>query len=340
MKITAIIPHYAVGKITAYTISQLLKHKGNHDLRIVVVDNKASDGSAKYLNPFMKDIIYAVYPADQLQSHGIAVHWALKCGLVNTDYILTLENDSFPIKDGYLDYYENLINDGYDMAGSLLQLSGGEYVHGAGAIYKVSLWEEARKFIDETPYFYFPNMSRRNGFDCHTMIHNKIVDKVLDAPNDWVELSEGYKGLSKEGMYERAKYYAATKNPFHNGMGGLQEDVKTYGFRNVENDSPAILLENAQKIVFRIGYEPNQWLSYFAHQTGKKIFHIPTEIKWMEGREGQQQEYTINESGIKHLWAISSYTERPADGVEDIFKEKRELPEKLYNTLPIHQKIN
>lgn len=339
MKITAIIPHYAAGKMTAYTIAQLLKYKGHHDLRIIVVDNKASDGSAKYLEPFMKDIVYAAYPSDQLQSHGVAVHWALKCGLVDSEYFLTLENDSYPIQEGYLDYYESIINAGYDAAGSLLKLSGGEYLHGGGAIYRTEMWAEAKKFCDEIPYTYFPNMAKKNGFDCHLMVHKKMLEKVLECPDDWVVLADGYKGLSKEEMLNKAAYYAATNNPFHMGMGGLQEDISTYGLRSIANDSPSILLENSQKIIFRIGYEPNQWLSFWMHRMGKKIFYISTEIKWMKNREGQQQEYTLNAAGIRHEWAVSSYTERGSKDVEDIAELKQSVPGKLYETLPEHQKI-
>jgi len=59
----------------------------------------------------------------------------------------------------------------------------------------------------------------------------------------------------------------------------------------------------------------------------------------MNGREGQQQEYTLNEAGVKHLWAISSYTERGSSNVEDIYEAKRKLPDELYSTLPENQKI-
>ena len=65
----------------------------------------------------------------------------------------------------------------------------------------------------------------------------------------------------------------------------------------------------------------------------------PPEIKWMPNRIGQQQEYTLNEAGIKHLWAISSYVERGSENVEDIYEAKRRLPDELYETLPDSQKV-
>jgi hypothetical protein len=71
---------------------------------------------------------------------------------------------------------------------------------------------------------------------------------------------------------------------------------------------------------------------------GYNIFHIPTETKWLPGKEGQQQEYTLSEANIRHLWAISAYHGTDLnDG--DVAKIKQTLPETLYETLPEHQKI-
>jgi len=60
MKFTILLPHYKTGKMTAYTIAQFLKHKGKHDIEILVVDNNAGDGSIEYLSPFQGIIQY--YP--------------------------------------------------------------------------------------------------------------------------------------------------------------------------------------------------------------------------------------------------------------------------------------
>lgn len=323
--------------MTAYSIAQLLKYKGKHDIQIYIIDNNAMDGSIKYFAPFVSDIKYDGYPKEMLQSHGIAFDYILP--YIKTEYFITLESDSFPTNDTWLDYYEKLIEEGYDAAGSLMKLSGGTYHHPCGMLYKKSIWEEAKAYCDSQPYTYFPNMSRRLNFDCHLMVHNSILEQVLDAPEDWVELSNGYKGLTKEQMLAKADYYKPCTQPFHNGMGGLNEDVLTYGLRNIINDSPHILLEGKRKIINRIGYEPGEWLSFWMAAMGKKVFSVPTETKWLPNREGQQQEYSIMENGLYHCWGISSYTERSAEGVEDIAKAKIDLPEILYNTLPEHQKI-
>lgn len=341
MKLTAIIPVYKTPKMVAYSVSQLLKFKGDHELKIIVVNNYPSEKETlRYLQPFIRKITYVEYPENRLQSHGIAFDWVIENGLVDTDYFITLESDSFPTKEGWIDYYEKLINDGCDAAGSLLELSGGLYLHPCGTLYSMSLYNEVKKYSDSINYSYFPNMNTREGFDCHLMIHNSVLDDVLKNPSDYFDLAKGYKPYTKELALSKRDYYKPTCGVFHNGMGGLSESIKTYGQRTFENDVPTILLDNTKrKIIPRIGYEPGQFFSYVMAAMGKSVFVIPIDIKWMPNREGQQQEYTINEAGIKHLWAISSYTERGSKDVEDIYELKTKLPDILYETLPENEKI-
>lgn len=348
MKLTVIIPHYAVGKITAYTISQLLKYKGHHDLKIIVVDNKTSDGSHKYLLPFGSEITYVAYPEDLLQSHGISISWAIQQGYVDTEYVLCLENDAFPVKE-FVSYYEQLANDGYDAAGSILKLSGGAYLHPCAAMYKVSVIREAEAACKAMPYYYFPNMAMKDGFAYHLMVHktaalfdSSVAELFLKSPESFIDLADGYTPFSAELAKKKWIDYLPTVCAFHNGMGGNQESVHTYGNRSIHTDVDNILADKMlnKKIIYRVGYEPGEWLYFWMLKMGKKIFEIPTEMKWMPGRENQQQEYSITESNIHHVWGVSSYTERPAEGVEDIYSEKRGLPDKLYSTLPKHQRID
>lgn len=70
---------------------------------------------------------------------------------------------------------------------------------------------------------------------------------------------------------------------------------------------------------------------------GKKVFNVPTETKWIDGKEGHQQEYTLMKNGFKHIWGVSAY--KDVDPNDTIAKIKQALPLELYNTLPEHQKI-
>ena len=149
MDFTIIIPHYK-SKITAYAIHKLRENKGKHNIEIFVVDNNAGDGSFEYLKPFNKYIKYQPYPKNRLQSHGISFDFVLP--YVKTEWFITIESDSFPTEDNWLDYYENIINQGYDCAGSLLHLSGGEYLHPCGALYSKKIWEQASKMCFDTKY--------------------------------------------------------------------------------------------------------------------------------------------------------------------------------------------
>jgi hypothetical protein len=337
MHITILIPHFKVGMMTAYSIAQLLKYKGNHEIDILVIDNNAGDGSTGYLMPFMKDISIVEYPKDKLQSHGVAFDYVLP--EIQTEYFITMESDSFPI-GLYLDYYEDLVKSGIDAAGSKLQLSGGNYLHPCGAIYKTKLWHEAKAYCDNIQYNYYPNMAMRDNFPLHLMIHKSLMKDFEANPMDYVELSSEYKMNTVQVMEEKRLYYLPVTGPFHNGMGCRQESVKTYGQRTIESESASILLNNkCMHIIGRAGYEPGQWLSAWMIAMNKKVVYIPTETKWMPGKENQQQEFTVNEASIQHLWGISAYHDYHA-GDPEITKVKQSLPDILYNTLPNHQKIH
>jgi len=339
MKFSILIPHFKVGKMTAYTIAQLLKYKGKHEIEIIVIDNNSDDGSAKYLEPFKDQYTYVPYPKEMLQSHGLAYELALELGYVKNEYFITLESDSFPTQSDWLDLYVDIISKGFDGGGSLLKLSGGEYMHPAGAFFKKSIWREAKKYCDNIPYSYFPNMAKKEDFDCHLMVHNSILLSFCENPEDYVELSKSYTPFSITEATKKLEHYLPVKGVFHNGMGGLQESVKTYGNRNLINDVPNVLLENKRKLIHRIGYEPGQWFCYWQCAVNKKLYFIPTKTVWLPNRENQQQEYTLMENGLHHCWGISSYTERNGEDVQDIVRAKRGIPDMLYDTLPEHQKI-
>jgi len=322
--------------MTAFTIAQILKHKGNHDVEILICDNNAGDGSVGYLEPFKDQIKIVDYPKDKLQSHGIGYDVLFE--LASNEWVLCLESDSFPTAEGFLDYYTRIINQGYDGAVSVLKLSGGEFGHPAGGLYKRSVWIEAWSYCKEIEYFYFPNMGMKDTFACHLMVHRSIINQFLANPEDYVELADGYKPYNIKKAQEKCIYYSPTVGPMHNGMGRLQESLKTFGSRNPESEVPNVILDNRAKIIYRIGMEPGQHHYYWMLANGYNIYSVPTEIKWLEGKENQQQEYTLNEAGIKHCWGISAYHGNNLKD-DDVAKIKQSLPEQLYETLPEHQKI-
>lgn len=321
--------------MSAYTIAQLLKCKGKHEIEILVVNNNPGDGSEKYLEPFNDNIRYFEYPSNVIQSHGCGYNFLLEHA--SHEWVICLESDSYPESNTWLDYYVRLINEGYDCAGSLLQLSGGQYVHPAGMLMRRSVWVEAWKYCKKVQYLYFPNMGRKESFDAHIMVHGSIINEFLKDPDDYIELAENYKPYDLKSAIHKCEFYSAVCGPMHNGMGRLQESVRSYGLRNIDNDAPNVLLDNKAKIVYRVGYEPGQWFSYWQVAMGKKIFHVPTEIKWCNGKIGQQQEYTLMENGLRHCWGISAY--KDVDPNDEVAKIKQALPLALYNSLPEHQKI-
>lgn len=336
-KISVLIPHYKTLKMTAYTVSQFLKFsEGHSDIEIVVIDNSFPDSSIRGLAPFVNKIKIIPNISDKISSHGIAYDMAIE--KLDSDWFLTVESDAYPTRSFY-EYYKKIIDDGYDAAVTPLKLSGGLYGHPCGSLYSRKVYDECKNYLSTVPYFYFPNMNKRQGFDYHMMIHNQWLDKVLKNPDDFFDLSSSYLPYSKELALKRMEHYKPCCGVFHNGMGNLNEEVLNYGTRGFDTGVIDVIFDEKSKITRRVGYEPGQYFSYWLLSMNKKVFNIPIEVKWMQGRENQQQEFTVNEAGIKHIWGVSSYTERPAEGVEDIFKEKRELPEKLYDTLPQYQKV-
>jgi hypothetical protein len=186
-------------------------------------------------------------------------------------------------------------------------------------------------------YYYFPNMAMKEGFACHLMVHDKAIGKFINDPDGYIELSDSYKPYNRfNALLQKDKYLPAV-GTFHNGMGRSQESVKTYGNRTISSEVPNILLDNKSKLIYRIGYEPGQYFCYMLLAFGKKMFEIPTNTKWIDGKVGHQQEYTINAAGFHHCWGISAY--KDVDPNNEIAKIKQALPEKLYNSLPEHQKI-
>lgn len=336
MKFTIVIPHFRTLKMTAFTVAQFLKCKGNHEVEIVVIDNSYPDESIKGLEPFIDEILILHNTSDKLSSHGIAIDFATN--LISNEWIIAAESDSYPTNEKWLDYYEDLINKGYDGAGSLLSLSGGTYLHPAGMLFRKSNWRDAYSFCIKTPYFYYPNMSMKEGFSCHTMVHKDVISDFLKNPEDYIELSEGYKPYTLSKAELKRYYYYSTVGPMHNGMGGNQESIHTYGQRNRDSEVPTILLEKSPKIIKRIGYEPGQFFYYWQLSKGKKLFEIPTDVHWLPGKENQQQERTVMENGLTHLWGISAYHGVTLND-EDVAKVKQSIPEQLYNSLPKHLKI-
>lgn len=336
MKFSIILCHWKTGMMTAYTISQVLKYKGRHEVDILVLNNNAGDGSEKYLEPFMDQINYFEYPKDMMQSHGIGYDVLFE--LAKTEWVICLESDSFPTKYGWLDYYEDLINIDYHCAGSLLKLSGGTYIHPAGTLYNKDVYAKGWAYCKEIAYHYFPNMAMKEGFQCHLMVRKDICNDFLREPEDYIELADGYKPYYPQLAEKKCVHYLPVVGPFHNGMGKNQESIHTYGFRTMASEAQNVLLDNKQKIIKRIGAEPGQWFAWWQKAMGYSIYEIPTEVHWLPGKENQQQEYTLTENGVKHLWGISAYHGVTLND-EDVAKVKQSIPEQLYNSLPEYQKI-
>tara|TARA_R110000868_G_scaffold42388_2_gene143492 strand:- start:1959 stop:2882 length:924 start_codon:yes stop_codon:yes gene_type:complete len=307
MKFSIIIPHWRTGKMTAYTISQIQKLKGKHKVNIIVVDN--SNGEGTEFIPADSNVMIVNYPTNLMQSHGIAFDYALQNIPNISEYFITLESDSFPTQDNWLDYYVELATEGYDMAGSRLRLSGGEYLHPAGAMYRKSNWKEAMDLVENYNSIFHYN------------------------PNSILMPEFAYHGMESKGEQDE-NYKPIAHGVFHQGMAFKDETLSTYGQRTIYSEVDSILIPEECRFNYqRVGYEPGQWFSYWHYAMGKKVKQIDTEIEWMPNRVNQQQEYTLTSNGVKHLWGVSAYHGASIEELSDIVKRKNEVVNELYNTI-------
>lgn len=337
MKISVILPHYKTLKITTVAIHKLIEFRGNHNLEIFVVDNNASDGTGDALRKIFPSVNFIDYPKDKLQSHGVAISYAVP--EISNEIFVTAESDSFPTSTDFFDSIEKMVNDGYDSGGSLLSLSGGQYLHPAGAFYKKSLILEAEAYCNEIEYAYIPHISVKEGFPCHVMVHNSIVETFYETPTKFIKLEEKNKNINPEELKIIANNYKSVVCPFHNGMGDSDESYNTYGLRSVQTEPVRILNKNEKLIINRLGFEPGQWLCYFQLAMGRKLKYVETHTAWMPGRVNEQQDFTLMQTGFTHLWGCSSFHESDSVEFKDVVIRKKNKIEALYNSLPENEKI-
>lgn len=342
MRISIILPHYKTWKMSFYTIHQLLKCRGRHQLDIFVVDNNPEDGTAENLKFFGDKIRIFPYPADRMQSHGIAYDWIIPH--LRTELFVTIESDSFPTVDNWLDWYELLDKEGYDSAGSCLELSGGQFVHTAGAFYKKSIWQKAKRYVDEVQYLYFPNIAMKDGFPCHLMVHKSVHQQFIEGAGNLITLAPEYlkDGPEMAPFYmgkKLAEYLPIARGVFHNGIGNNDESYYTYAQRNVVTEREHVLLDNKKPLIWRMGEEPGQFFNYWMLANKHNVYAILTETIWMPNRQQQQQERTIMENGFVHLWAVTAYNDATDPELMDIISYKKQVMEDHYNSIPAKERI-
>lgn len=325
-----------------YAIHQLLKCKGPHQLDIYVIDNNAGDGTADNLRFFGDKIHIVPYPSDRLQSHGVAYDWIIP--YLRTEIFATIESDSFPTKENaeWLDTIFLLEKESYVSGGSQLDLSGGNFVHTAGAFYKKSIWQKCKRYVDEVQYSYFPNIAMKEKFACHLMVHESVMDQFMRAPENLVALAPEYQGKDEDYFANRlVDYMPIGRGVFHNGIGNTDESYYTYAQRNayIEGERNHILQDNKKPLIWRLGMEPGQFFCYWMLANGMDVYDIPTETVWMPGRESQQQEYTKMENGFTHLWGATAYHDSDLESIADIKALKNRTMEELYQSIPANQRV-
>lgn len=342
-----LIPHYKTWKMTFYAIYQTLKCKGRHQLDIYVIDNNAGDGTADNLRFFGDKIHIVPYPSGRLQSHGVAYDWITP--YLRTEIFATMESDSFATDESgaWLDWIELLAKDGYSSGGSLLDLSGGNFVHTAGAFYKKSIWQQCKRYVDEVVYTYIPNIAMKDGFPCHLMVHKSVMLQFIVESDRLITLAPEYAQYSGTELAtyigkKIKEYEPIGRGVFHNGIGNTDESYFSYAQRHaaIEGERNNILQDNKKPLIWRLGAEPGQYFCYWMLANNHNVYDIPTETIWMPGRENQQQERTVMQNGFTHLWGTTAYHDSDLESIADIKALKNRTMEELYSSIPQNERIN
>lgn len=196
-------------------------------------------------------------------------------------------------------------------------------------VYTLQAWHEAKQLVEEwnAKYDYYPNMLMKDGFPCH----------VMSDRSEWNAIPmhlfhHSYFATPKETHLEN--YLPIAQSVFHNGMGAQQESYLTYGQRNTHTQGVLSNFNPSERLIYRMGYEPAQWFSYWHLAHGKKVKDIPTTTEWMPNRVNQQQEGTMTENGVFHIWGVTAYGTSPdTASVQDIIDRKKQITEELYNSI-------
>jgi hypothetical protein len=318
-KTSIILAHFKTWRWTAVCIHNFKQFGIPVDSEIIVCDNSPGHPSIKCLTETpLGDGIKIVQGNPDFPSHGQAYQ---KCFESSTgDWIFTAESDSFPIRHGWFDEYVKA-SAHYDYIGPEMPMGGGTYIHPAGALTRRSLIKDAEKWQDRhKDWVFIPGAGAKL----------KTADKGYHvvAAKEWLEdLPLVDAAMEKEielwknvGVWQEMRCF--DEDTFDNYM--LRTGIKNW------EPVPGKFAYN------KIGFEPGQWLSYFAQEKSNDwtIHKAPTHIEWMPGHEGKQAAFSTVFGGFVHAWCGSVSTVSAKNLHPEVAKFKKEQADSWFNKLP------
>lgn len=307
-KIAILIPHYKSWKWLPIAVNSFKQYPFSIEHEIIVCDGSPGHPSIRAITETsLGEGVKVVSGDPELPSHGQGLSLAWEQASPGCDWAFTTETDAVALRHGWGEPYIKA-SVGSDLIGPHMALAGGKFVHPAGAMYSRRLIDAMKDWQKKhADWVFVPSAAITLGLSdraYHVVCHKNYLDG---------------KNLSADKLKEIEVW--SRSGPWQNMIAFDNDSFDDYWLRSqITNWEPT-----GAQAYLRIGYEPGQNLSGFAHANGFNCVHTPCHIEWMPGRENQQAAYSdIYNGAFRHIWAGTSATvvEGLADEVKT-FKTKQ-----------------
>jgi len=313
-KVSIIISHFRTFRWTAICLHHFKKYTPPVDFEIIVCDNSPDHPSINAIkSTSLGDGVTFITGEKDFPSHGRGYDLSLKES--TGDYIFCAETDSFPTMHGWFNEYIKASVD-YDLIGPDVPQSSGRYIHPAGALINRTVIDAAEKWQKEhADWLFVPSagMKLEVSDKCYHVVARKDYMKPFMRDASIKSESDLW---SRCGVFQEMRSFD-------------EDSFDTYSQRTgITNWEPI----EGKDAYLKIGYEPGQWLSYFASSHGFRVLAAPSHIEWMSGKEGRQAAYSTVFDGFRHVWCGTSAF---MNGIEPEVREfKMNQMNEYWNSIP------
>lgn len=315
-KVSILIPSYKSFRWIAVCINQFKKFGLPVESEIIVCDNSPGHPSIKALTETsLGEGIKIVYGNPDFPSHGQGYQKAYESA--DGDYIFTAESDSFPTRMGWFDEYVKA-SASFDYIGPEMPMGGGTYIHPAGALTHRGVIHAAEEWqANHKDWAFVP------GAGAKLKTSDRAYHVVVYKP--WLEDL----GLVDAELRKEINLW---------GNVGVWQEMRCFDEDTFENYMHRKGITNWEPVpnkfsYNKIGFEPGQWLSYFAQSHGFKCLKAPTYIHWMPGREGCQAEYSTVFGGFMHVWGGTVCHVSKKDMSHEVVASKKSKCDRYFHEL-------
>lgn len=318
-KISILLPHFRAVKWLAIAVHALKRYEPDVPWELVVCNNSPGHPSIKILTETeLGDGVKIVDGQADFPSHGKGLFFAYQAADPLSDWIMTMESDSLPIRDNWSHEFIKA-SSRYDLIGPEMKMGGGTYIHPCGAIVRRSVLEEhaawRKRYSD---WKFCPGAAPSLGL--HESGYHVVAHK------DWLD----GKDLPAD-VAANIKLWEPDVGPWQSMIEWDDDSFSNYWTRDgVTHWEP----RKGMNWHLRIGLEPGCHLSWWAQAHGVKCLKAPTHVEWMKGKENAQASYSDVFSGFRHVWAGTSAF---CNGIPaDTKAHKMAQMESYFSELPAH----